>query len=194
MAINDIDFFLKDPLIIWWELQETRAKTIPEWIWYAVERWAEWIMWSVSRYVGDIIWNYASAGRDVIQGVSGIILESQRWGNGRVKNLGLWLAWTVAHTARGTANIALWLLGWTDKLYRNVVVDAHNEISSSTVDTLWKVGMTFGNVRRIALYLAWIVPRAGNELAKIIDTPLNWMQKMTRPSWREVYDASLRFR
>lgn len=194
MAINDIDFFLKDPLIIWWELKETRAKTIPEGIWYAVERWAEWIIGSVSKYVWDIVWNYASAGRDVLQGVSGLILESQRWHNGRLKNMWLALSWAVAHTVRWTANIALWILWWADKLYRNVIVDAHNEISASSIDKLWKVGMTFGNVRRIWLYLAGILPRAWNEIAKLIDTPLDWFQQATRPSGREVYSSNLRFK
>lgn len=186
--------FLTEPFHIWWLSDAPRATNTAEGFWYATERVAEWLIGSVKWYAMDIINPGMSALRDVSQWVLWLGLQSERWENGRLKNLWLGLSWAVANTLKWTSNIALGLLGWSDKIYRNGVIDAHSELSAGTIDRLWQPGMWFGNLRRLGTYIGWIPTRTGNMLAKWIDIPFDWFQKVTRPARREAYQSGLRFR
>lgn len=186
--------FVTDPLHVGWEIQALRATNTAEGIWYATERAAEWVIGSVKKYTMDILNNYASAIMDSWQAITGIFSKSERWDNSRTKNFLLGVSWNIVHLTRGTANAALWILWASDKLYRNGVVDAQSELSAGTVDRLGQIWMWIWNVRRVVAYLWWVPTRAANMIAKWIDAPLDYLQKITRPAGREAYQADLRFK
>lgn len=188
-----MDVFFTRDIHHGWITAAPEATTIATGISEAIERIIDGWSHIVKNYIWDPFKNIGSAVRDAWQWISGIALKSQRWDYGRLKNLSLWLSGAVTNTIRATSNLALWTISATDYAYRSLA-DAHSEFSAWTLDRLWRVGMTFGNLRRVGIGVVWWIPWFANEVAKLTQTPLDLLHNWTRLSWRESYVAELPYR
>lgn len=188
-----MNVFYTKPIHYGWVKQAPQATTIATGISRAVESIIQGGTHVVGNYIADPLKNIWSAVYDVWQWVSGLVLESQRGSNNRMTHLWLGLSGAVTNTVRAVSNATLWTLSAVDYMYRSLV-DAHSELSSGTFDRLGKPGMTFGNLRRVALGTVWWIPWLANEVAKTIQKPLDFLHHRTRLSGRESYVAELPFR
>lgn len=190
------DWFFKSPLVSWTtdNNRKPEAKTIGAWLWNALfERQVDGILSTVKWYVLDVLHPLASAGKNVLQWTGWIVLKSQRWENGRLKNLGIAAGATVVDFTTAVKNLAFWVTWAVDNIYRKNVQDATSELAAGTIDRIPWVGQALGNLMRLSVMIPWVIPRTLNMLTKAADTPFTALQNSSRLPGRKAYTPSLRW-